>query len=448
MITKTARQSSKQQNERHAAILRELLKQPSNKKCADCKRNDPRWASWNLGIFICIRCSGVHRSMGTHISKVKSVDLDTWTPEQIENMKKWGNYKANLYWEATLTDRDKFQENNFERWIRSKYEFKRFVKSNDLPDPDTLPNENGESKVSTSTSKQSAKPLVSTEEVQGVFSTSNNTKKPSNNASSSNQDIFLFQDFTSSSSANNNNSSSTIDAFNNTSSSTAKPAASSNQQNKADSLKSSILSLYNTSSSTTTNTNFGQFGNTTSMNPSTGMPLAFQASPMQPQSSSSGFSTPMQPQSSGFGSGFNTPMQPQSSGFGSGFNTPMQPQSSGFNTPMQPQSSGFGSTMQPQSSGFGSGFNTPMQPQSSGFGSTMQPSNGGFGNTMQAQSTMQPSKPKHDPFDFISLSSFSNNTNATKTTNNPTATTNNNNANDDFADFQTASTGNSNWANF
>ncbi|ORY34148.1 Arf GTPase activating protein [Neocallimastix californiae] len=109
MSTRTAR-SSKQQNERHAAILRELLKQPSNRKCADCKRNDPRWASWNLGIFICIRCSGVHRSMGTHISKVKSVDLDTWTPDQIENMKKWGNYKANLYWEANMTERDKFQE--------------------------------------------------------------------------------------------------------------------------------------------------------------------------------------------------------------------------------------------------------------------------------------------------------------------------------------------------
>lgn len=36
------------------------------------------------GVFVCIRCSGVHRSMGTHISKVKSVDLDTWSVEQIQ----------------------------------------------------------------------------------------------------------------------------------------------------------------------------------------------------------------------------------------------------------------------------------------------------------------------------------------------------------------------------
>jgi len=429
MSTRTAR-SSKSQNERHAAILRELLKQPSNKKCADCKRNDPRWASWNLGIFICIRCSGVHRSMGTHISKVKSVDLDTWTPEQIENMKKWGNYKANLYWEATLTERDKFQENNFERWIRSKYEFKRFVKSNDIPDPDTLPNENGESKVSSSTSKQSAKPLVSTEEVQGVFSTSNS--KPTNNAasSSSNQGILLFGYFSGSSSSANNNNVNTIDAFNNSNSGNAKTS-----NNKNESLKSSILSLYNSPKpSQPVNNNFAQFGNTSSVNPNTGLPLAFQASPMQPHSP--GFGSTMQPQSPSF----SATMKPQSSGFGS----TMQPQSSGFGSTMQPQSSnfGFGSNtmnfngmMQPQSPGFGniSGFNQPMSSNSSGFSSTMQPS--------------KPAAPKHDPFDFISLSSFSNN--ATKTTNKPTATTNNNNNNDEFADFQTASTtGNSNWANF
>lgn len=43
----------------------------------------PRWASWNLGIFLCIRCAGIHRNLGVHISKVKSVNLDTWTSEQI-----------------------------------------------------------------------------------------------------------------------------------------------------------------------------------------------------------------------------------------------------------------------------------------------------------------------------------------------------------------------------
>lgn len=43
----------------------------------------PRWASWNLGIFLCIRCAGIHRNLGVHISRVKSVNLDTWTPQQV-----------------------------------------------------------------------------------------------------------------------------------------------------------------------------------------------------------------------------------------------------------------------------------------------------------------------------------------------------------------------------
>lgn len=83
--------------EENRAELKALAKKKSNKEeCADCHKNsNPRWASWNLGIFICIRCSGIHRGMGTHISRVKSVDLDTWTDEQLQVMKNWGNYRAN-----------------------------------------------------------------------------------------------------------------------------------------------------------------------------------------------------------------------------------------------------------------------------------------------------------------------------------------------------------------
>eukprot|EP00842_Homolaphlyctis_polyrhiza_P005613 jgi/Hompol1/6052/HPOL_000264-RA len=84
MSTRLERQGDKALNEQHTKILKELMLRPENRKCADCRKRDPRWASWNLGIFFCIRCSGFHRSLGTHISKVKSADLDTWTPEQIE----------------------------------------------------------------------------------------------------------------------------------------------------------------------------------------------------------------------------------------------------------------------------------------------------------------------------------------------------------------------------
>jgi len=71
--------------------------------CADCHVNThPRWASWSLGVFICIRCSGIHRGMGTHISRVKSADLDAWTDEQTAMMLKWGNRRANKYRSLSL----------------------------------------------------------------------------------------------------------------------------------------------------------------------------------------------------------------------------------------------------------------------------------------------------------------------------------------------------------
>ncbi|TEB32685.1 Arf GTPase activating protein, partial [Coprinellus micaceus] len=51
--------------------------------CADCKARNPRWTSHNLGIFICMNCASIHRKLGTHITKVKSMTMDTWTKEQV-----------------------------------------------------------------------------------------------------------------------------------------------------------------------------------------------------------------------------------------------------------------------------------------------------------------------------------------------------------------------------
>lgn len=119
--------------------IKGLLKLEGNKTCADCKRNKhPRWASWNLGIFVCIRCSGIHRGMGTHISRVKSVDLDAWTDEQLQSVLKWGNTKANKYWEAKLAPGHVPSEAKIENFIRTKYESKRWVMDGPMPDPTTL----------------------------------------------------------------------------------------------------------------------------------------------------------------------------------------------------------------------------------------------------------------------------------------------------------------------
>ncbi|XP_036877164.2 stromal membrane-associated protein 2 isoform X2 [Manis javanica] len=77
--------------DRYQAVLANLLLEEDNKFCADCQSKGPRWASWNIGVFICIRCAGIHRNLGVHISRVKSVNLDQWTQEQIQKEKddKW-----------------------------------------------------------------------------------------------------------------------------------------------------------------------------------------------------------------------------------------------------------------------------------------------------------------------------------------------------------------------
>ncbi|OWZ19488.1 hypothetical protein PHMEG_0006265 [Phytophthora megakarya] len=112
--------------------LNELMKLEENKFCADCGCRGPRWASINLGVFICIACSGIHRSLGVHLTFVRSVNLDSWTPEQVAQMQRWGNAKAKGYYEANVprdyrvpTEHSSVREK--EMWIREKYERKRFV---------------------------------------------------------------------------------------------------------------------------------------------------------------------------------------------------------------------------------------------------------------------------------------------------------------------------------
>lgn len=131
--------TKKTHSEQHKQILKQLLKEEANKTCVDCKSlKNPRWASWNLGCFLCIRCSGIHRSMGTHISKVKSVDLDAWTDEQINSMVNWGNEKCNLYWESKLPGEYIPDQSKLDNFIRTKYEMKKWAKSSTIPNPTKL----------------------------------------------------------------------------------------------------------------------------------------------------------------------------------------------------------------------------------------------------------------------------------------------------------------------
>jgi len=118
--------------EQNQKVLLDLLALPENRECADCGAKGPRWASCNLGVFLCINCSGVHRSMGTHISKVRSVTLDKWKPEQVKVMQEVGNGKAKEIYEANVPDYHRRPSEHdthaIEQWIRAKYDRKEFMR--------------------------------------------------------------------------------------------------------------------------------------------------------------------------------------------------------------------------------------------------------------------------------------------------------------------------------
>eukprot|EP00850_Spirogloea_muscicola_P001835 SM000007S20795 [mRNA] locus=s7:258211:259623:- [translate_table: standard] len=71
--------------------LRELQARAGNRECADCRRKSPQWASVSCGVFVCLECSGRHRALGVHVSFVRSVTMDSWTPLQLRAMAAGGN---------------------------------------------------------------------------------------------------------------------------------------------------------------------------------------------------------------------------------------------------------------------------------------------------------------------------------------------------------------------
>ncbi|XVF66731.1 hypothetical protein PTKIN_Ptkin10aG0061000 [Pterospermum kingtungense] len=91
-------------NEKPIDVLQKVC---GNDKCADCGAPEPDWASLNLGVLVCIECSGVHRNLGVHISKVRSLTLDVkvWEPSVLSLFQSLGNTFANSVWEELLHSR-------------------------------------------------------------------------------------------------------------------------------------------------------------------------------------------------------------------------------------------------------------------------------------------------------------------------------------------------------
>nr|XP_045366123.1 arf-GAP with GTPase, ANK repeat and PH domain-containing protein 2 isoform X6 [Camelus bactrianus] len=109
-----------------AVAIQAIRNAKGNSICVDCGAPNPTWASLNLGALICIECSGIHRNLGTHLSRVRSLDLDDWPRELTLVLTAIGNDMANRVWESDTRGRAKPTRDSSreerESWIRAKYE--------------------------------------------------------------------------------------------------------------------------------------------------------------------------------------------------------------------------------------------------------------------------------------------------------------------------------------
>ncbi|XP_026534792.1 arf-GAP with GTPase, ANK repeat and PH domain-containing protein 1 isoform X1 [Notechis scutatus] len=127
----SSKNKSRLTSQNEVMALQSIRNVRGNSHCVDCEIQNPDWASLNLGALICIECSGIHRNLGTHLSRVRSLDLDNWPVELIKVMSSIGNELANSIWEENTQGRAKPVPNSTreekEQWIRAKYEQKHFL---------------------------------------------------------------------------------------------------------------------------------------------------------------------------------------------------------------------------------------------------------------------------------------------------------------------------------
>jgi len=117
-----------QQNDQAAQKeLKQLRAFRGNSTCADCGRQENSWASVTHGVFICVTCSDVHRSVGTHITKVKGcTGTYLWGPDELERMKTIGNRCADEIYGATKVDPGASKDQK-QRYVVEKYEMRSFA---------------------------------------------------------------------------------------------------------------------------------------------------------------------------------------------------------------------------------------------------------------------------------------------------------------------------------
>uniref|UniRef100_A0A3Q3RPQ1 Arf-GAP with GTPase, ANK repeat and PH domain-containing protein 1-like n=1 Tax=Mastacembelus armatus TaxID=205130 RepID=A0A3Q3RPQ1_9TELE len=142
-LCESSKNKAGKNSQSEAVALQAIRNAKGNNFCVDCDAPNPTWASLNLGALICIECSGIHRNLGTHLSRVRSLDLDDLPRELTLVLSAIGNHMVNSIWEArTLCHRkpapDATREER-ESWIRAKYEQKLFVAPLPPPTPSEGP---------------------------------------------------------------------------------------------------------------------------------------------------------------------------------------------------------------------------------------------------------------------------------------------------------------------
>uniref|UniRef100_A0A3B3YYG5 Small monomeric GTPase n=1 Tax=Poecilia mexicana TaxID=48701 RepID=A0A3B3YYG5_9TELE len=142
-LCESSKNKDRKNSQSEAVALQAIRNAKGNNFCVDCDAPNPTWASLNLGALICIECSGIHRNLGTHLSRVRSLALDDLPRELTLVLSAIGNHMVNSIWEArTIGHRkpapDATREER-ESWIRAKYEQKLFVAPLPPPTPSEGP---------------------------------------------------------------------------------------------------------------------------------------------------------------------------------------------------------------------------------------------------------------------------------------------------------------------
>ncbi|XP_073086250.1 arf-GAP with SH3 domain, ANK repeat and PH domain-containing protein 1 isoform X10 [Manis javanica] len=109
------------------AIIEDVQRLPGNDVCCDCGSSEPTWLSTNLGILTCIECSGIHREMGVHISRIQSLELDKLGTSELLLAKNVGNNSFNDIMEANLPSPSPKPTPSSDMTVRKEYITAKYV---------------------------------------------------------------------------------------------------------------------------------------------------------------------------------------------------------------------------------------------------------------------------------------------------------------------------------